>query len=95
MSWNKVADRHEKKYGRTFISYEQNIISYDSSSERSFIIKTILKEFDIYNHGDVQLAVNFCCNHIIPPCPTDIFLKSVKILCDKYADKDNNQDFYK
>ena len=94
MSWNKIAHRHEKKYRRCFVSYEQNKVSYDTSSERYFIIETILEEFAIYKKDDVQLAVNYCCNHIIPPCPTNTFLKCVQILCEKYSDKENNKDFF-
>jgi hypothetical protein len=94
MSWMNVIYKHEQKYRRKTVSYEQNQISYGKDSERQFLIDTILEEFSNYTVANVQQAVNYCCNHIIPPCETDIFLMCVQLLCEKYADAGNNRNFH-
>jgi len=85
MSWTKISFKHEVRFGKSIVNYEQNIESDNKESERNFIIEAILEEFPHYTLDNVQKAVNYCCNNIIPPCPTDAFINCVKLLCEKYA----------
>jgi hypothetical protein len=85
MSWTKIVYKHETKFGKSIVDYEQGIAPTSKDSEKSFIIESILEEFPHYKIDNVEQAVNYCCNNIIPPCPTDAFINCVKLLCEKYA----------
>jgi|GEM_PF-5248136 len=87
MSLDNVLERHQIKYGRDEIHYEQNQISYSLSSERQFIIDTISEEFPDYDKEVIEVNVNYCCSQSTSPCPTKVFFEYVLEMCEKQRNK--------
>lgn len=71
MGWDKVDDKHKKKYDRNFVAC-------DEAYERKYIIDTILEEFPKLTRSDVEKAVDHCCKAIKAPRPRKDFLECVK-----------------
>ncbi len=71
MSWDKVDDKHKKKYDRDYVSCEE-------SYERRYVIDTILEHFPHLTRVKVEQAVDHCCRTIRAPQQQKIFLKCVE-----------------
>lgn len=70
MGWNEVDDKHKRKYDRNFVACDERY-------ERIYIIDTIMEEHPQYSRGQVERAVDHCCNSIRAPRPRKEFLQCV------------------
>ena len=70
MSWDKVDDKHKKKYDRYFVSCEE-------SYEKKFILDSIMEEFPYFKRDSVERAIDHCCRTIRAPRDRKAFLKCV------------------
>jgi len=71
MAWDKINERHKKKY-------ERNYVSCHEPYEREYMIGLIIEHFPQFRRSTVQQAIDHACKTVSSPRDIKKFLKCME-----------------